>query len=423
MIHLVAWRNLWRRRQRTLFTALAMGVGVGLSMGTMALQRGVSLELFDELVTDTLGHVQLHHPQYPSTRRLHDTLKELSALTAQVEGQRGVLSASPRLMSVALVGGAQRSTGALITGVDPVREAQLSELDQSVTKGAWLPPQPERLAVIGEGLAEELSISVGGELAVVGQDAYGGVAQGLFKVSGVVRSGSVELDSAGVWLHLQDAQALFVLEDQAHELIIVSGDRSTQVVGEGEDERALQTLKAELIELPLLQHERPLTRTWREAMPSVSQLMDTQRASSYIMLVIVLALAALGILNTMLMSVYERTRELGVLLAIGVRPRSISALVIIEALYLATAAALIGLSLGGAIDYLLVTYGLDFSVNGQGLSYGGVRLSPRLYGAFEWEATLVTLAALYLTTLLASLWPAYRAAHLEPVEAINRGAQ
>jgi len=423
MIHLVAWRNLWRRRQRTLFTALAMGVGVGLSMGSMALQRGVSLELFDELVTDTLGHVQLHHPSYPSTRRLHDTLKELSALTAQVEGQRGVLSTSPRLMSVALVGGAQRSTGALISGVDPVREAKLSELDQSVIQGAWLASQAERQALIGEGLAEELSIGVGGELAVVGQDAYGGVAQGLFTICGVVRSGSVELDSAGVWLHLQDAQALFALEDQGHELIIVSGDATTQALGEGEDERALQELKAKLIALPLLKEAAPLTRTWREAMPSISQLMDTQRASSYIMLVIVLALAALGILNTMLMSVYERTRELGVMLAIGVQPRLISALVIVEALYLATVAALIGLILGGTIDYLLITYGLDFSVNGEGLSYGGVRLSPRLYGAFEWSSALATLAGLYLTTLLASLWPAYRASHLEPVEAINKGSQ
>ena len=111
------------------------------------------------------------------------------------------------------------------------------------------------------------------------------------------------------------------------------------------------------------------------------------------------------------------------MLAIGVRPRAISALVLVEALYLASLAGLIGLSLGGLCNFLLIRYGIDFSVNGAGLSYGGVRLSPRLYGSFEWGSVYVTLCALYLTTLLAALWPAYRAARLEPVEAINRGAQ
>ena len=128
-------------------------------------------------------------------------------------------------------------------------------------------------------------------------------------------------------------------------------------------------------------------------------------------------------LNTMLMSIFERSRELGVMLALGVSPKTIRALVFTESFYLATLAALIGLSLGGAIDWALLTYGLDFSVNGEGLSYGGVRLSPRLHGVFELSAVLMSIAALYLMTALAAIWPAVKAARVEPVEAISRGEQ
>ena len=432
MIHSLAWRNLWRRRQRTLFTALAMGVGVALSMGSMALQSGIFSEVFDEMVTDTLGHLQLHHPRYPSLKRLHDTLPNAEQLVHELESLPSVRVSTPRLFNVALVGGASNSAGAIIIGVDPRRESKLSEIDLEVkSEGRWLSAEPKSEITLGVKLAEELMVKLGDEVALVGQDAYGGVAQGLYTVVGVIESGLTELDSGGAWIHLHDAQSLFALENQLHEVLIAGGSSASEAMSFGQSVEALAAFKSQVGGLlkPTSKDEslpmRPamLIQTWREARPSVAQLMDTQRASAYIMLAIVLAIAAIGVLNTMLMSIFERSRELGVMLALGVPPKVIRALIFTESFYLATIAAIIGLSLGGAIDWALVTYGLDFSVNGEGLSYGGVRLSARLYGVFELSAALMSVVALYLMTALAAIWPAIKAARIEPVEAISRGDQ
>ena len=439
MIHTIAWRNLWRRKQRVLFTALAMGVGVALSMGSMALQSGIFSEVFDEMVTDTLGHVQIHHPRYPALKHLHDTLPKAQDLMQKTESIKGVRVAAPRLFSVALVGSETQSAGALIIGVDPQREVELSEINLEVTQGRWLKSQQAGELTLGVELAEELGAKLDDQLALVGQDAYGGVAQGLFKVVGIIESGLTELDQAGVWLHLNDAQDLFVLEDQVHELIVVGGQSAQEAMAFGKGQEQVQAFKTLLMsELSSSKlnavtntqeinsnEDKPslLIQTWREARPSVSQLMDTQQASAYIMLIIVLAVAAIGVLNTMLMNIYERSRELGVMLALGVKPSQVRLLIFTESFYLASIAMLIGVLLGGLIDYLLITYGLDFSVDGKGLSYGGVRLSARLYGVFEFSALWLSVIALYVMTLVAAIWPAFKASRIEPIQAIARGEQ
>ena len=433
MIHTIAWRNLWRRKQRVLFTALAMGVGVALSMGSMALQSGIFSEVFDEMVTDTLGHVQVHHPQYPTLKHMHDTLSQAPGLLKKTEAIKGVRVAAPRLFSVALVGSEAQSAGALIIGVDPEREVKLSEINLEVNVGRWLNSEPANELTLGVELAKELGAQLDDELALVGQDAYGGVAQGLFKVVGIIESGLTELDQAGVWLHLNDAQDLFALENQVHELIIVGGQSAQEAMAFGKGQEQVQAFKAlirsELSPIRMGSSEliNPksslLVQTWREARPSVSQLMDTQQASAYIMLIIVLAVAAIGVLNTMLMNIYERSRELGVMLALGIKPSQVRLLIFTESFYLATLAMVIGLILGGLIDYLLITYGLDFSVDGKGLSYGGVRLSPRLYGVFEMSALWLSVIALYSMTLIASIWPAFKASRIEPIQAISKGEQ
>lgn len=417
MILRVAWRNLWRRRKRTLLTSLAMGVGVALSMATMSLQKGVYLEVFDEMVTDSLGHVQLHHPNYPQHNRMHETIPHAEALARAAEKVKGASLSVQRLFTAALAGGLERSAGALVTGVEPEREARLSELDREVTEGRWLASQAQGEAVVGYKLAQELKLSVGQELALIGQDNFGGMASELFKVVGLVSSGAVEMDEAGVWVHLHDAQALLALEGQAHEVLVVGRGEAV-----AEDLTALKALKAQISDLEggsEFSVQGLSVRTWREARPSLGQMMDTQRASSLIMLMVVLAVSALGVLNTMLMAVFERSKELGLMLALGVSPARVGAMVVSEALLLASLSAVVGGALGGALNLYLARVGVDFSVNGEGLSYGGIRLSPVIKGVWSWSDVGVALSALMIVTLVASLWPALKAARTHPITSLK----
>jgi len=401
----VSWRNLWRHRRRTLITAAAMGLGIAMCMASIVLQDGMYAQMFDVMVTDSLGHVQLHHPDYPAKKRAHDTLKD--DVVAPLEDLDGVVEVAPRLFSFALAGGADKSSGAQLVGVSPADEAGLTGIDDKVDAGEWLAAEPSLQAVVGAELAKELKLAVGDELVLVGQDAYGGVANDLFTVVGIARTGQTALDRNGVWVHLTDLQVFTAMEGQLHEVLVV-----------GDDVEGAAALKTQVV--GLTESAGSMVRSWDEANPQTAQMMGMQDASAVIMLGIVLSVAALGVLNTMLMSVFERVREFGVLRAIGLAPRQLMVLVILESMLLATVAAFFGLVMGGALDAYLVYVGIDFSVDGgKGLSYAGITLDPIIKGVVRPQGIVITVVAVYVVTLLAAVWPAIRASRLEPVQAMR----
>ena len=417
MLLKLGWRNLWRRPRRTLLTATAMGLALALSMGAITLQSGIQAALFNEMVTDTLAHLQLHHPDYPREGKLHQTLSVPPERLDALRADPATALVTARLLTFALAGGERQASGALVSGVLPSEEDQLSELSQELREGGrWLSAHATNEAVLGAGLAEELELSLGDELALVTQDSYGATGSALYEVVGLVDSGSVALDQGGVWIHLGALQELLVLEEQAHQ-ILITGDPAW------EDFRPnvtadLQRLKEHIAERPAL--AAAALQTWREARPSTASFVEAQEKGAYMMLILVFIAAAFGILNTMLMAVFERQRELSLLLSLGLGPARIFALVISEALLLALIAALFGLALGGAFNLWLIDQGIDFSVDGgAGLSYGGVRLDPVIRGVVEFHWITKIVIAHFTVTLLSSLWPALRAARSAPLAGLR----
>ena len=403
----VAWRNLWRHGRRTLITAGAMGVGVAMCMSSIALQDGMYAQMFDVMVTDTLGHVQVHHPDYPGRKRLYDVLEETDALRGAIGEVDGVVLSVPRLFTYALAGGQETSAGAQISGVLPVEEAQLTGIDQKLEAGAWLAEAPAQQVVLGVDLAEELGISGGEELVLVGQDAFGGMANDLYTVVGTVRTGQTAKDRGGAWTHIADLQTFLAMEGKVHEVLVV-----------GDDVEGAPAIREGILALP--ETGDALVRTWNESSPSAAQMMELQSIGALILLAVVLSAAALGVLNTMLMSVFERIREFGVLRALGLGPGRLMALVVLESMMLAAVASAMGLVLGLALDGWLVVYGLDFSVgDGKGLSFAGITLDPVIHAVIRPEGILITIASVFVVTLLAAIWPALRAARMEPVEAMR----
>jgi ABC-type lipoprotein release transport system permease subunit len=400
----VAWRNLWRHRRRTLITAGAMGLGVAMCMASIALQDGMYAQMMDVMVTSKLGHVQLHHPDYPGKRRVHDTIP--GEVTASVEALATVENAAPRMFSFALAGGDDKSAGAQLVGVSPKHETTLTRIDEKVVDGAWLSEAPAMQAVIGVDLAKDLKLSVGDELVLVGQDAYGGLANDLYSVVGTIRSGQAAMDRGGVWLHLTDLQTFQAMEGRVHELIVVTDD-----ISEADALRDAIAAVPSAADLSV--------RTWNDADPVAAQMMALQDVGAFILLGIVLSVAALGILNTMLMSVFERMREFGVLRALGLAPRQLVILVVLESLLLATVATAMGLVMGGAMDAWMVYEGVDFSVDGKGLTYAGITLDPIIKAQVQPAGIIVTVVCVYVVTLVAAIWPALRAARLEPVQAMR----
>jgi ABC-type lipoprotein release transport system permease subunit len=403
----VAWRNLWRHKRRSLITATAMAVAVALCMATIAITDGMFEKIFHVMVEQQLGHVQVHHPEYPATRNLYHTLSDAPAQVEAIEAVDGTVAVSPSLEGFALVGGAERSAGAMLRGIDPPRMEQVTTIHERVTEGTWLPDDPEQDIVLGVGLAEEIEAGLGDQVVAVTQAADGSLGNELYEVVGIASTGNTQMDNSGAWMHLADLQDLLVLPDQAHGITVLADDPD-----------ALEDYSARLGAAIGADGDIEV-QTWWEASPQTEEMLAMRDFSVVLVLGIVFTVAAFGILNTMLMSVFERTRELGVLKAIGLRPGRLVVLIVFESFFLAGLASAIGLVLGAALDAYLIVYGIDFSAGGEGFTFAGVTLDPVMRGAVRVESVVFIIASTFVVSVGASLWPAGRAARLAPVEAIR----
>ncbi|MFT4978155.1 MAG: putative ABC transport system permease protein [Myxococcota bacterium] len=403
---MIAWRNLLRQRRRTLLTASAMATGVALCMAMIALSDGIYAQLFDVMVTQKLGHVQLHHPDYPGRRQMYDTIDaSLLDQTRQIDGIEG---GTARLIGYGLLGSEETSSGAQLTGVVPQNEDAVNGIIGRVTEGRFISDDPAMELAIGTGLAKTLRAAVGDELVVISQAADGSMANDLVTVVGLVETGDLSIDRAGAYTHLSDLQELLALEGKAHEVFLVGSD--------ARDSDALaETVRA------AVGSDALLVQSWSQASPATAQLMGMQDVGALVMLGVVFGVAALGVLNTMLMSVFERTRELGLMQALGLQPRHVMGLVLRESLLLGLLSCAIGGAIGGVLDTLLVVYGFDMSGGtGTGFDYQGASISPVIYGVVRPEGIVLTLGSVFIVSMLAAVWPALRAARLRPVDAMRQ---
>lgn len=404
----IAWRNIWRSPRRTWITVSAMALGVALCMACVAWIDGMFMDGFDLLVRQTIGHVQVQHPAYPKHRALYDTIPDAETLLERLDRLPDVQAVSGRVLGYSLLAVRDQAAGAQLIGVVPEREAATSSIDTKVESGGhWLGGEPRKEILLGFGLAESLKAKLGDEVVVVTQAADGSLGNDLFHVTGVIKTGSVARDRAGAYVHRTDLQQLLALPDQLHEIALIA-----------RDEDRIPALASEV--RSALADRRVLVRTWDEVNPVAKQLISFQDSFMFVMLFLVYAVAALGILNTMLMSVFERTKELGVMRALGLRPVQTMLLVVLESAAMALVAGALGLGLGLLFDGYLVKYGIDLSNLMGSFSFGGISFSPVMYGRIRLSAVVTTVVGLFGIAILASLWPAFRAARLKPVEAMRQ---
>jgi len=413
MILRMAWRNLGRHRARTALTVLAMALVIALSMFMSSMLSGMSSNLSEAVVDRAIGHVHLNQADYPDSASPYDAVPEASQLLEGLSARPDVQAVCGRVRAFGLHSkdtgrtlAGDASVGGIL-GTNLAREAALSGLDERLEAGRYLPETGEVSALVGARLAEDLGLELDDTLLVVTQALDGSIGQGVYGVRGIYRTGMDELDESIV-LELGEAQQLMALEDQVHEVVVVTtGGRDTIASFMADAQERWPELS---------------TRPWWEIRPDVVEMMAMSDGVNGLFALIVLVVAAFGVINTLLMSVYERTRELGVMRAVGMRPRRVVELVLAEALLLALAAAVLGLALGGLSELYLLTVGIDLAVNGQGegMQLSGVTLDPVIRGGLELEHLVVPTVTLFAVTALGALWPAWRAARLDPVNAMRQ---
>ncbi len=401
----IAWRNLWRNGRRT---GLALGA-IGLSVTLVLLYDSV-LRAYGDWMVETvtgpmLGHAQAHASGWRKDRSMDRTLEHLAGTLAALRRDPEVVGATARVYAPALAALGEEGFGVVVVGLDPGAEAGPMGL---------LSAAPERpvgkRVLMGRPLAEMMGARVGDTLAIVGQGADGSLANDLYQVVGLVSTSVDFVNRQGLLMDLAEAQTLFAMPDEAHEIVVY-----------GRDPARAGRLAAHLAALPELAGDEVLD--WRALSPEMVTLIRIVDVVWVFVLVLVFVAAAAGVANTMLMATWERTRELGMLLALGAGPGRLVRLVLYESVALGLVGALLGSALGVGLVALTHRTGVDYAaLTGGGpseISFGGLQWSMRLYPTLYPVDVLRTVAAVVLTSLLASAWPAARAARLQPTQALR----
>lgn len=400
----IAWRNIWRNPYRSGLTIAAVSIGLTALLFIQAFVEGADQQMVENYTNLLTGHLQVHAAGFQKVMELERSIADPEALEA-VLGHHPEIEASARRVKVyALASSANRSAGVLLIGLDPVREPQVTRLHQRVRHGTFLTTDQD--VVVGKGLAEMLDAKLGEQIVLMTQAADGSLAASAFRITGLLETGAEEIDNAMVLTTLHAAQEFLVLGSQISELGL----------------RVKRLHDVDRVAAQLRERINPHTvevLTWKQISPIAVQWVEFDRAFVNVILSIVLVVVAAGILNTVLMGVMERTREFGIMLALGTKPRELMVMVGLEALGLGLIGLLVGLLGGMAFIISAQIHGIElggFSAAFEAYYTGSV-IYPRLsLGRVGGQAAVVL-----ATCVVVSLYPAWRAAHLKPIEAIRQG--
>ncbi|MCY3965926.1 MAG: ABC transporter permease [Acidobacteria bacterium] len=401
----MAWRNLWRNGRRTLVTVGAMTLALWAMVLYTSLMQGMLGSMESTLLDVELGDFQIHADGYRERPSIWERIEDPDAVLEALD--KTGLRSSARLLGGALVASGDASTGALLKGLRPDRDAQVSDVHQRLDRGEWLDPADASGVVLGYRLARTLGIDVGDELIALSQATDGSMANDLFRVRGVLQSLSEETDRATVFLVENQFRSFFALEDGAHQVIIRSGEGQTL---DAAGEMAQEAIAASAPEAEV--------KSWRDLLPGLANMFDSAQAAVQVVAFVVYVVIAIMILNAMLMAVFERIREFGVLKAIGVSPRRVLALILTEGALQAALAIAIGLVASLPTLWFVTTRGIDVGQLG-GTAIMGVSMDRIWTGAVSPATIAGPVFILLFIVGLAVLFPAFKAARISPIEAIH----
>jgi len=398
----MAFRNVFRQKRRSLLTALSMFGGFVLAAFFIGFSDGSYNHIIDAFTRTRLGHIQIHHHEYLDTPSLYRTVNQPDRLGHLLDNTAHVENWTPRIYAAGLAAGDEKSAGVRIIGIDPQRENQTTGFRNRLTQGNGFSSANAKETVIGRGLARMLHAGVDEDVVIISQAADGSIANERYRVVGIMDSGNEVDDRTAFYLPIGEARDLLVLGERIHEIALVT-DKLSRVDAVTRDLR-------DRITDPAIQ-----VAPWQEFAKSFYKAMQADKEGMYIMLVVIVLVVAVGILNTVLMSVLERQREYGMLRAIGTRPGMIVRLVLAEVSILAVFCIIVGTLAGLLLNHLFSLKGIHFS---DAFTYGGM--------TFDTVRTEVNLRSftipgftVMISALLVSLFPALKAAHTDPARSMR----
>ena len=401
----MAWRNMWRNWRRTTIALVAIVLGLILLLLMDGIIKGSDQAIFGNAVRLYGGNIQVHAPGFrdKATRLPLIPLENADAVVQAASGQPLVLAAAKRINTAGIVSSREGTFAVEITGIEPEVEAPLSIQAKNIAQGRFLQGDDGDAILIGKGLADLLQVGAGDRVVLLGRSKNETMRQHSMTIVGVYDLGLAEAEKRMVFITLPEAQTLYNLRDQATAV-------SISLEGVGQETVVMSALQ---VALPAYEVD-----SWATLRPEIRQALDSKSGVTGFLGLVVILIASIGILNLMMMAVFERTREMGVLAALGMKGRRVMGLFVLEGAMIGAVGAVVGCGLSLLLIGLLGRVGIDYSgVSGMGEAIA--LMGDRLYPTIELTNFISRAVMVILIAALASLYPAWQAARKEPAEALH----
>lgn len=405
----ISWKNVWRNKLRSLIIILAIAIGLFGGIFTNAFFVGMLNQRINAVISNETANIQIHHPSFLLDESINNGIDNGAKIIEKINIIEGIKGISPRINETGMASTAEANTGVMINGIDPEMEIGVTKIHQKLYEGEYLNANSQIPILIGKKLSEKLNADLGDKVILSMADGDGEVVYAAFKVRGIFNTNNDMFDGMNV----------FVLKDELQKLLKIPQDYVTEIAISMDDDEF--TLKAKDEMIALLQtkvvQKEIIVQDWKEIDPSLNMMIQSMDTFAWFFIIIILIALAFGIINTMIMVVMERTRELGMLMAIGMNKRRVFSMILWETIFLSSVGAITGLIFSALVIGYFGRVGLDLSLFGKGMNSLG--FDTIIYTKSSIEFYLSVAFLVFITAIIASIFPARQALKLQPAEAVR----
>ena len=380
----------------------AMVIGIWAMASGGGFMQSFLTSYIESSIKHETSNGQVHHPQFTQDYDIQYSIKDYESVVQVLRQTEAVEYISTRSLVNGMISSSRQATGVKIIGVNPEEEAQVTELNKLINEGEYFEGISSNPVLIGTKLAEKLKVGVKSKVVLTFQDIHGNITAGRFRVAGILKATSLAISESSAFVLREDLSRLLNLEDRIHEIAFTT-------IPETDDEALAKMLQDKF---PNDQIE-----SWKELSPALVFMEQWMAATLKILIVIIMSALAFGIVNTMLMAVLERIRELGMLMALGMKRTKVFLMIMLETIYLSTVGGPVGLLVG----YLTISYlgktGIDLTDYSEGLE--AIGYDSVLYPILNASDYIQIVIGVLLTAFLASIYPAWKAIKLKPIDALH----
>jgi putative ABC transport system permease protein len=403
-LFILAWKNIWRNRLRSLVMIAAFTIGILAGIFTIAFVNGMAEQRIQAITDIELSHIQIHASGFRDNGELTLFIPDGKSYAEEIRQKDGVAGASARIVVSGMAASAENAAGISILAVDPEHEGDVSAVAEKISEGEWFGSKGKNAVVISKRLAEKLKLKLRNKIILTFQDVSGNIVSNAFRIAGVFSTDNANFDESTVFVNLETMAGLCGIENNAAHQIAVKMEKTQAAV---EMRETLQKTRPDLEVLD-----------WLQLSPEAASLIGMMDQYMIIFMIIILLALCFGIVNTMLMAVMERTRETGMLMALGMSKPRIFSMILLETVLLSVAGGILGLVSGIILAEVTARTGINLSAWGE--AYADLGYSAIIYPLVSAKTIAETVFLILITGITAAVYPAMYALKIKPAIAIRQ---